>query len=207
MAKAKAGAAKKKAATKKAAAPKKKKLGAFDKLVAFLETSAASPVGKAPPTKELDTIVSLAKRDPRVEAFINALIAKKSFCVFDVEAYADQLLRGKRNEPWNAGGTVVTAKDLCLARNGAGDIYVWNADDGKVRFLVHDEGWRASSHFANVDAFVEEVMQEVIESIDAEALDDVDETYLARLGFALAIAGDSSLDDEARDKLGELGVI
>ena len=209
MAKPKATAAKKPATTKKPAAAKKKKSGAFDKLVAFLEASAAAPVGKAPSQKELEAIVALAKKgDPRVHAFVTALTAsKKSFCVFDVEAYGDQLLRGKRNEPWNVDGRIVSAKDVCLARNGAGDIYVWSAEDGKVRFLVHDEGWRAKSHFATIDDFVEQVFAEVVERVDVDALDDADEAYLARLGFVLTIAGDESLDDEAREKLEELGVI
>ena len=79
MAKPKATAAKKPATTKKPAAAKKKKSGAFAKLVAFLEASAAAPVGKAPSAKELEAIVALAKKgDPRVMERKERVLASSS---------------------------------------------------------------------------------------------------------------------------------
>ncbi|MGZ3419285.1 MAG: hypothetical protein ACXVEF_04920 [Polyangiales bacterium] len=206
MAKAKSAA--KKGAAKKGAVKKK---GAFDRFVEHIETAPATKVGKAVPATDakLAAIIALAKKhDARVHAYLDTLVRKNtSFCVFDVEAYPDQLLRGKRNEPWNEGARVVTASDVCLARNGAGDIYVWNAEDGSVRFLVHDEGWRESQRFKNVDAFIESLLDKVIQLIDPDGLEEVDEGYLGRLRFALEIAGDDGLDDEAREKLEELGVV
>jgi hypothetical protein len=187
------------------------KKGAFAKWVTHLEGAPVTAVGKAVKASDAKVAAILAlaeKSDANVHAFIETLIRKKtSFCVFDVEAYPEQLLRGRRDEPWNEGSKVVTANDVCLARNGAGDIYVWNADKGDVRFLVHDEGWKAKSTYASIDRFAETILEQVIERIDPDGLEDVDEAYLAHLRFALEVAGEDMLDDDAREKLEELGVL
>jgi hypothetical protein len=127
--------------------------------------------------------------------------------VFGVEAYPEQLLRGRQGEAWNAGGEVVGGDDVCLARNGAGDIYLWNAESGQVRFLVHDEGWRRRRLFDDVDDSAEGVLEQVVEGIDVDQLEDADEAYLARLRLAIDVVGDDALDDEVRDKLSELDVL
>ena len=191
---------------------KKKRLGALERLVRFLDAD-ESPEAIGEPLslddEKLAPLLALAEsQDPRVYGFMETLARRtQSFCLFDVEAYPEQLLRGKRGEPWNEGEKVVGPREICLARNGAGDIYVWNADTGAVRFLLHDEGWKKRSQFANVDDFVEETLGACIEMLEVEQLDDADEGYMARVRFALDIAGDDGLDDDAREKLVELGLV
>jgi hypothetical protein len=181
----------------------------FDTLVEFLEARPARAVGERVTAAEAAPLLELAKgTDPRVHAFLRALIDRHtSFCVFDVEAYPEQLLRGKRGEAWNADEAVVGPEDVCLARNGAGDIYVWNAQSGRVRFLLHDEGWSQKADYRDVDRFTEAVLDAVVEGIDADDLENADESYLACLALAVDIADPDCLDDEARAKLVELGVL
>ncbi len=191
---------------------KKKRLGALERLVRFLETD-ESPEAVGNPLAlddaELAPLLALALgKDPRVHAFMETLVRRQqSFCLFDVEAYPEQLLRGKRGEPWNADQKVVGPREICLARNGAGDIYVWSADTGAVRFLVHDEGWKKRSQFANVDEFVEETLSACVELLEVDQLDDADDAYLARVKLALEIGGEDGLEDDARERLVELGMV
>jgi hypothetical protein len=185
--------------------------GHLARLVAFLESTPARPVGKRvalndPPLAPL--LALAAEHDAGVHAFLDLLAREHtSFCVFDVEMYPEQLLRGKRGEPWNDGAAVVGADDICLGRNGAGDIYVWNAKTGQVRFLIHDEGWRQSACYEDVDRFVEAVLEQAVESIDPDALDEADAAYRTRLRFAVEQVDEDVLDEDARAKLEELGLI
>jgi hypothetical protein len=181
--------------------PKKKPL---DELIAFLRKQPKWKVGKKLTPAEAKPVLALAKKhDGRVHELMTLLVTKPaSFCVFDVEMYGEYLLRGKTGEPWNEAEKIVGADDVCIARNGAGDPYVWNAESGEVRFLVHDEGWAASSRYDDVDTFVEEVMLQVVEAAYADQIDEASKAYLACLRFAIEIAGDATLDDEVRDKLG-----
>ncbi|MFO0612808.1 MAG: hypothetical protein U0414_09485 [Polyangiaceae bacterium] len=152
-------AAPKKAAPKKAA-PKKaaprKAAPTLARLHAFLEQATAQKVGKplAASDAALASILGLVRtRDPDLARFMELLIERRtSYCVFDLELYPEMFLRGKRGEPWNAAGAVIGDRDVCLGRNGAGDVHVWDATTGAVRLLVHDEGWRESRKARDVES-------------------------------------------------------
>lgn len=175
----------------------------FDELIAFLKKQPKWPVGKKVTPAEAKAVLALAKKnDGRVHELMTLLVNKPaSFCVYDIEMYGEYLLRGKRGEPWNEDEKVVGSQDVCIARNGAGDPYVWNATSGEIRFLAHDEGWSERGHYDDVDAFVEEAMLQVVESASADQLEKAKKPYLACLRFATEIAGEDALDDEVRAKL------
>jgi hypothetical protein len=140
-----------------------------------------------------------------VQALIDTVVRNHtSFHLFDFILYPQQFLRGRGGEAWNANGRVVTARDICLARNGGGDIYVWNADTGGVRLLGHDSRWEPTSEFKNLDLFVEQAMLMEVERADASHFDDGDAAYVERFRLALEIADDDMLDDEVREKLDAL---
>lgn len=197
----------KKSAKKKTPARKKQR-GPFARLTAFLVDEAAQPVGDPVTEEQQAGIREIAAEDPEVAAFVAALLdGNTSFGVFDLEMNPAMLRRGKAGEKWNEGGAVIGADELCLARNGAGDLHVWNATTGEVRFVVHDEGFRVSRRHANLDDFVEHAMDQVIEMCDTDTLEDAEPHYLACLGLALRIGDADALDDEAREKLVELDVL
>jgi hypothetical protein len=106
-------------------------------------------------------------------------------------------------EPWDAAA--IGPGDVCLAKNGGGDLYIWNAERGDVRFVIHDEAWETRRTYDNVDQFVEAVLQAVVELADADQVDEADDAYLARLCFAIEVAGEDGLDAEARVRLAEKG--
>jgi len=176
----------------------------LDELIAFLKKQPKWKVGKKLTPAEAKAVLALAKKhDGRVHELMTLLVNKPaSFCVFDVEMYGEYLLRGRMREPWNEGGKVVGQGDVCIARNGAGDPYVWNAASGEVRFLDHEKDWAEQGRYDDVDTFVEEVMREVVEAADADQIEGAPKSYLACLRFAIEMAGEDGLDDEVRDKLG-----
>jgi hypothetical protein len=178
----------------------------LDLLIAFLRKQPKARVGAKVTPAESKAVLALAqKHDGRVHELMTLLVNKPAaFCVFDVEMYGEYLLRGKKHEPWNEGEKVVGADDVCIARNGAGDPYVWNASSGEIRFLTHDDDWAESSRYDDIDTFVEELMLQVVEAAYADQIDGASKSYLACLRFAIEIAGDGTLDDEVRDKLDAL---
>jgi hypothetical protein len=180
---------------------KKKPLDLF---IAFLRKQPKWVVGEKLTPADAKAVLALAKKhDGRVHELMTLLVNKPaSFCVFDVEMYGEYLLRGKKREPWNADGKVVAADDVCIARNGAGDPYVWNATSGEIRFLSHDQNWSESGRYDDIDTFVEEVMLKVVGSAYADQLDGASKHYLACLRFAIDMAGEDALDDDVRAKLG-----
>ncbi|MBK6695425.1 MAG: hypothetical protein IPG50_24910 [Myxococcales bacterium] len=187
----------------------KKSNGPFERLTDLLRESPPVPVDQPFDAAALEPLYALARaHDRRVVAFLETLATlNTSFHLYDIEMFPAQLLRGKRGEAWNAGASVVTEDDVCLAKNGAGDIYVWHAPSGKVRFLQHDKGWAVDGTFRNVDEFVEHAMSQVVELLEEDSLDDADDAMIAGLRFALSVAGDESLDDDARAKLVDLRVM
>ena len=177
--------------------PKKKPL---DLLIAFLRKQPKWVVGKKVTPAEAKAVLALAKKnDGRVHELMTILVTKPAaFCVYDIEMYAEYLLRGRGG----ALASVLQPDDLCIARNGAGDPYVWNATTGKIRFLDHEKSWSEGAHYDDIDTFVEEVMLQVVESAYADQLEGASKHYLACLRFAVEMAGEDGLDDEVRDKLG-----
>lgn len=152
--------------------------------------------------------LELAAADPVVRALVEVLVDRNAcFALSDVEVSTGPLLRGKRDEGWNPGGKVIGPRDLALAKNGAGDLYVWNADDGTVRFLVHDEGWGTRRRHGSVDDFLEEALWSALENLEPDDLEEMDEPQRADVLVALAIAGAEALNDDAREKLVELGLL
>jgi len=176
---------------------KKKPLDLF---IAFLRKQPKWVVGKKVTPAEAKAVLALAqKNDARVHELMTILVNKPaSFCVFDVEMYGEYLLRGARGEL----AKVLGKDDVCIARNGAGDPYVWNAASGEVRMLVHDEGFAESGHWDDIDAWVEAMMEKIVELASGDQVDEATKAYLACLRFAIEIAGDDGLDDEVREKLG-----
>jgi hypothetical protein len=176
----------------------------LDRLIAFLREQPKWPVGKKLTPSDVKAVLALAKKhDARVHELMTLLITKPaSFCVFDVEMYGEYLLRGKKDEEWNAGEKVVGPADVCIARNGGGDPYVWNGESGEVRMLVHDERWRERDRWDDVDAFVEAMMEKIAASADGDQVAEATKAYLACLRFAIDVAGEASLDDDVKEKLG-----
>jgi hypothetical protein len=180
------------------------------RLVAHLERTAPklprAALRKGEP--KVRALLEIAAADPAVKALVEALVGRGTyFAVFDIEISAWPLLRGRQREPWNSGERVIGARDVPIAKNGAGDLYVWNADDGSVRFVVHDEDWGVRRKYKSVESFLEEEMYGALENVQLDDLEDPDDAYRANLRVAIAIAGEDALDDEVRERLEELGVI
>lgn len=177
--------------------PKKKPL---DELIAFLRKQPKWAVGKKVTPAEAKAVLALAKKhDGRVHELMTLLVNKPaSFCVFDIEMYGEYLLRGARGELAN----VLGKDDVCIARNGAGDPYVWNGANGEVRMLVHDEDWAESGRWDDIDTWVEAMMEQIVELASSDQVDEATKLYLACLRFAIDMAGEDGLDDEVREKLG-----
>lgn len=188
------------------AKPKRATAKPFDRWIKYLLEEPAESIGTKLSRTDatLAKVFDVVKSDARVLSFCEALVdGNTSFSVFDLEVYPEMLLRGRAKEAWNEGGKVVGTDDVCLARNGGGDIYVWNAKKKSVRFLVHDEAWRVSRTYDSIDDFTFELMDKIVELAGMDQVDDADEAYIARLRFAISIAGDESLDDDVREKLEE----
>jgi hypothetical protein len=177
-------------------------------LVAHLESGAPklprAALRKGEP--KVPPILEIAAADPAVEALVETLVRRGTyFAIFDIEISAGSLLRGRESR--NAGKQIVGERDVPIAKNGAGDLFVWNADDGSVRFVVHDEDWAEKRKYRSVESFLEEEMYRALENVQPDDLEDLDDAYRANLALAIRIAGEDALDDEAREKLEELGVI
>ncbi len=157
---------------------------------------------------KVEAALALAAADPVVRALVEVLVDRNSyFALSDVEVTSGSLLRGKREEGWNPGGKIIGPRDLAIAKNGAGDLYVWNADDGSVRFLVHDEGWVTRRRHDSVDEFLEGALWSALENLEPDDLEEMDDQQRADVLLATAIAGVEALNDDAREKLVELGVL
>lgn len=180
------------------------------KLVAYLRGTALT-VGD-PRAAQADpraaAVRSLADADPAVRALVDALLERGGcFALGELEISLGPLFRGRGGEPWNGAGAVIGARELPLAKSGAGDLYVWNADDCTVCLRRHDQGWQERGRWRSVDAFLDAAMWSALESVEADDLNTTDAARWARISLAVAIAGAEALDDEARMRLIELGVI
>ncbi len=172
----------------------------LDQLITFLKKQPKWLVGKKVTPAEAKGVLALAKKnDARVHELMTQLVTKPAaFGVFDVEMYGEYLLRGKRGD---LAAHAIGASDVCIARNGAGDPYVWNAESGEIRMLVHDENWAESGHWDDVDTWVEAMMEQIVEAASGDQVAAATKPYIACLRFAIEIAGEDGLDDEVRDKL------
>jgi len=200
----------KKAAKKRATKPAKARESHgrrfADHLASIPATMNAAPLDPEDPRVRL--LLALAAGDPVVRTLVEALVRGNAyFALFDVETYAGVVLRGKGGEAWNQAHSVIGPRELAIAKNGAGDLYVWNADDGRVRVIVHDAGWTTGHTHQSIDAFLESVLWSALEHVEADELDEADDRLRASIALAVAIAGADALDDEAREKLVELGVL
>lgn len=179
------------------------------RLATFLRTHPSVPVGPelASDDPALISARLLAGRDPQLNDLVTALIdGKTSFCLFDIEFFGGIFGRGKRREPWNADGQVIADDELCIAKNGAGDLYVWNSTSGAVRCVVHDEGWATRATYADLNEFIVATMDQCLELLTPDDLDEPSAEYLARLGFALEVGDMEDIGDEdVVERLGELG--
>ncbi|MGE0328099.1 MAG: hypothetical protein AB7S68_37655 [Polyangiaceae bacterium] len=181
----------------------------LDRLTEFLRSHPSMPVGGAAaddPT--LSEARAVAAGDPRLAAFLAALIdGDTSFCLFDVEFFPAVLGRGRRGEGWNTSGEVVAVDEVCLAKNGAGDLYIWSAASGQVCLKIHDEEWETQTTYADLDEFVVGVMDDCLERLTADDLEDPTEEYLSMLGFALEVGDAESISDEdVLERFEELGI-
>jgi hypothetical protein len=184
---------------------------ALDRWIDFLRADPPDPVGARvdPSDPSYAPLLALAQaKSPRLHALMMVLIERAtSFSVYDVQLYPEYFRRGKRGETWNEGERIVGPDDVCIAKNGGGDPYVWNATRGDVRLLIHDEGFRQSAGWADVESFVDNLMERVVEGADADQVDEADDAYLRRLCFAIEVAGDEELDSDAKEKLVERGLL
>ena len=195
-------------AAPKRAAPKKASHG--QRFADFLAvTDAKLPQAPLDPDDpRVRGIFAVALGDAVMSALLSTLVRRNTyFGLLDLETSPGVVLRGKNDEHWNKGGAVVGPRDIAIAKNGAGDLYVWNADDGSVRFLVHDEGWKVGSRHRSIDAFLEAALWRALENVQADDLEEADERVRASVRLAGQIAGSDALDDDAREKAVELGIL
>ncbi len=135
------------------------------------------------------------------ELFTMMIERDTSFAMFDIEMYPSVLLRVPRKNG------VLGESEVCVGKNGAGDLWLFDVASGKVRFLVHDEDWAMKSRCASFDAFLEEVFWQALEYLEADELDDASPGQMAQIRCALDIGGADALNDDVREKLVELGVL
>lgn len=176
-----------------------------EQLTEFLRVQPPSPVpyrGKGDPAPTIAAKLALAATRPAVHALLTTLVERDtSFALFDLEIYPAVLVR----EPWDAG--VMSAREICVAKNGGGDLYLWNVDDDAVRFVVHDEGWASRGAGASFEAFLATALATCLELLLADELDELDDEARTRVRFAVDAVGHDALDDEVRAALVAMGVI
>ncbi len=176
-----------------------------EKLTAFLRAQAPAPVphrGKDDPRPAIAAKLALAEGRPAVHELLATLVERDtSFALFDIELYPALLARA----PWEQG--VMSEREICVAKNGAGDLYLWNVDDDSVRLVVHDEGWASHDKGRSFDEFLEEALGTCLELLLADELDELDEARRARVRFAVDTVGATRLDAEVRARLVAHGVI
>jgi hypothetical protein len=178
---------------------------ATERLTAFLREQPAIPVphrGKDDPRPAIAAGLALAEVRPAVHALLSTLVTRDTqFALFDIELYPAVLAR----TPWREG--VMTPRELCVAKNGAGDLYLWNVDDDSVRLVIHDEDWEVRTRSRSFDVFVEGAMWTCLELLQVEELDELDEVHRARIRFAADLVGRDPIDAEVLARLVELGVL
>ena len=178
---------------------------ATEKLTAFLREQPPVPVpwrGKDDPSAAIAARLALAAARPAVHALLTTLHERDtSFALFDLELYPSLLAR----EPWKPG--VMGPREMCVAKNGAGDLYLWNVDDDSVRFVIHDEGWEVRRKSASFDAFLQRALWACLELVQEDELEEHDDAYRARIRFAVELAGRDALDEDVAARLVELGVL
>lgn len=183
-------------------------MSATEKLTAFLREQPPATVpqrGKEDPRPAIAAKLALARTRPAVHALLTTLVERDtSFALFDIELHPSVLVRA----PWDDGH--MTEREICVAQNGAGDLHLWNVDDDSVRLVIHDEDWLVRTTSRSFDVFLEGALWTCLELLQAEDLDDadeLDETYRARIRFAVDVVGADPLDAEVRERLTALGVI
>jgi hypothetical protein len=176
-----------------------------EQLTGLLRAQPPVPPGKQRTAEEDEALrerMRLLERAPSVHALFELMIEKDtSFYLFDFQTYPTILLRAPRK----AG--VMTADEVCVARNGAGDLYLCDVAAGSVRFVVHDEDWASRPMSDSFDAFLTDVAWSCLELIEAEDVESMDQAYLARVRFAVDLVGSEPLNDDAREALAAIGAI
>lgn len=183
-------------------------MSATEKLTAFLREQPPANVphrGREDPRPTIAAKLALAQARPAVHALLTTLVERDtSFALFDIEIDPAVLARA----PWDEGH--MTEREICVAKNGAGDLHLWNVDDDSVRLVIHDEDWLVRTTSRSFDVFLEGALWTCLELLQAEDLDeadDLDEAYRARVRFAVDVVGPDPLDAEVRERLIALGVI
>ena len=174
-----------------------------EKLAEHLRLRPAEPVtANGADPAAIEAAVEVARSHPELHALLRALVdLDTSFALFDLEVYPALLARRPPKEG------VASEREIAVGRTGAGDLYLWSADTGAVRFVERERDWGEASRSASFDAFLEAALWSCRELIEADELDAADAPYLARVKLAVSIAGVDALEDDVRDKLVELGVI
>jgi hypothetical protein len=174
-----------------------------DRLLRFVREQPAASDPKA----GMDHVVLLAGLErlrpaPAVHAIFETMLEKNtSFLLFDLEIYPAILAR----RPWRDG--VLGEQEVCVAKNGAGDLYLFDAKTGAARLVDHDDDFSVEATFASFDDLLEEALWGCLENVQIEDLDDPSDSYVARVRLALAVAGDEPLARAVRARLVELGVL
>lgn len=175
-----------------------------DGLIRFLSEQHPTPVGVPSPGEDakIRARLALLAVQPAAHALFELMLEKQtSFCFFDLETYPSVLLRA----PWKDG--VATERELCVAKNGGGDLFLFDVDTGRVRLVVHDEGWVSKARGSSFDAFLRQLLWECLERIEPEDIEELDDASRARIRFATEVVGADALNDDAREQLVALGVV
>ena len=173
-------------------------------LTRFLREQPPAPMHeRKPPTEgEIRARIERARSHASLHALLTAMTdLDTSFELFELRMYPAVLVR----EPWDDG--VMTERDLCVGKNGGGDLYLWNMDDGGVRLVVHDEGWAVRRSDRSFDEWLVDRMWSGLENVEPDDLEDMDDALRERVRLALTLAGTRGLRAESRDKLIELGLL
>jgi hypothetical protein len=136
-----------------------------------------------------------------VGLFETLLARDTSFVLSDFEVYPAVLLR----KPRTAG--VLGEQEVCVAKTGAGDLWLFHPREGYVRLVLHDEDFDESFRCESFDAFLEEVLWQALDALDADALDDAGAIEKAKIRCAIDIAGEEALNDDVREKLVAIGLL
>ena len=145
-----------------------------------------------------------AQHDPEVRALMDVTIRREtSFCFGALEIFPAVFAR----RPWKEG--VASGTEVCLAKNGGGDLYLWNALTGAVRLVIHDEDWRSGRVGDSIDAWLQQELHRALEAIELEDVEEyvtLDEPHLSRVRFAIGVSSES-LQDEVREALVTAGLL
>jgi hypothetical protein len=103
--------------------------------------------------------------------------------------------------PWKEG--VASDTDICIAKNGGGDLYLFDVTTQEVRLVIHDEDWVTSRSWSSVDEMIEDQFRRELEQLEP---DEWPAESVPTLRFAVELVP-SALQEETRQAFIESGYL